>query len=232
MPVKLNTEFNYRYQVEGNTPWEKIKQLHGFLEGRKRAAVLEQVSELKYQALRAEIDHLKMIGAAQYLILNKQAELLEADSFRVTEKEAYDLNRQEIEILEKVMSELYEIAEPTRCKHPDGTPFSDEEMYEINAANEFTAMIGKEIYAEMVANGRPSPAKVRNAMSNPYTLLALQNAGLLPDQMQYVEGAVNPLKIELRVTQFEQLGDMKHKASYPLFIKDKEQSEPQHIPAT
>jgi hypothetical protein len=108
--------------------------------------------------------------------------------------------------LEKIMAELYAIVEPTRCKHPDGTPFSDEEMYEINAANEFTAMIGKEIYAEMVANGRPSPAKVRNAMSNPHTLLALQKSGLLPEQMQYVEGSIDPLKIELRVTQFEQIG--------------------------
>jgi hypothetical protein len=219
MPVKLNTEFNYRYQVEGNTPWEKIKQLHGFLEGRKRAAVLEQVSELKYQALCAEIEHLKKTGGLQHIILEKQAELLEVESFRVTEKEAYDLNRQELKILEKVMSELYEIADPTRCKHPDGTPFTDEEMYEINAANEFTAMIGKEIYAELVANGRPSPAKVRNAMSNPYTLLALQKAGLLPEQMQYVEGAVNPLNIELCVTQFEQLGNNSSKVSYPLFIK-------------
>jgi hypothetical protein len=221
MPVKLNTEFNYRYQVEGNTPWEKIKQLHGFLEGRKRAAVLEQVSELKYQALHAEIEHLKSNGAAQYIILTKQAELLEADSFRETEKEAYELNHQEIKILEKVMAELYAIVEPTRCAHPDGTPFTDEEMYELNAANEFTAMIGKEIYAEIAANGRPSPAKVRNAMSNPHTFTALQHVGLLPEQMQYVEGAVNPLKIELVVTRFDQLGNSSAPSS--LFLKNNEE---------
>ena len=27
MAQKFNTEFNYRYQVIGNTPWEKIKTL-------------------------------------------------------------------------------------------------------------------------------------------------------------------------------------------------------------
>jgi hypothetical protein len=42
MASNLNSEFNYRYQVIGNTPWEKLKTLKGFLVGRKRAAVLEQ----------------------------------------------------------------------------------------------------------------------------------------------------------------------------------------------
>jgi hypothetical protein len=199
MPVKLNTEFNYRYQVEGNTPWEKIKQLKGFLEGRKRAAALQKVSAIRYEALLAEIEHLKASGALPYIILQREADLLETNSFKETEEEAFELNRQEIEIIEKVMAELYEIAEPTRIPG-----YTDEQMFEVNAANEFTAMIGKEIYAEMVANGRPSPAKVRNAMSNPYTLTALKQAGLLPSEMQFIEGSVDPQKIELKQTFFEQ----------------------------
>ena len=55
MASKLNTEFNYRYQVIGDTAWEKIKTLQGFLVGRVRAAVLEEVSELKYQAKLAKL---------------------------------------------------------------------------------------------------------------------------------------------------------------------------------
>ena len=47
---KLNSEFNYRYQVIGETVWAKIQTLHGFLDGRLRAAVLEEVAELKYKA--------------------------------------------------------------------------------------------------------------------------------------------------------------------------------------
>jgi hypothetical protein len=50
MASKFNSEFNYRYQVIGDTPWEKIKTLQGFLEGRVRAAALEEVSLLKNQA--------------------------------------------------------------------------------------------------------------------------------------------------------------------------------------
>ena len=64
--------------------------------------------------------------------------------------------------LKSLLEELYVIAEPTRIPG-----YSDEEMWEANQANEFTVNIGREIQAEMIANGRPSPAKLRNAMSNP-----------------------------------------------------------------
>ena len=59
MASKLNTEFNYRYQVIGDTPWEKIKTLKGFLEGRIRAAVLEEVGALKDQAKVAKLKYLQ-----------------------------------------------------------------------------------------------------------------------------------------------------------------------------
>ena len=205
MPTKLNTEFNYRYQVEGNTPWEKIKHLKNFLEGRLEAAALEKANELNKKAVIAKLEFLKKTNAEEYLILETELKLLEIEAgfFRIGNM--YDLNRQEITILEKLLDELYAIVEPTRLKHPDGTPFTDEEMIEINAANEFTAMIGKEIYCEIVANGRPSPARVRNAMSNPHTLLALKTAGLLPQEMQYIEGSIDPLQIELKQTFFDNL---------------------------
>ena len=71
-------------------------------------------------------------------------------------------------------------------------------MFEANAANEFTVDIGREIQAEMIANGRPSPAKLRNAMSNPYTWNALKQIGLIPKKTKILEGNTNPqLKIEL-----------------------------------
>jgi hypothetical protein len=216
MPSKLNSEFNYRYQVEGNTPWEKIKILKGFLEGRKHAVHLERVSEMKYEAKKAELEHAKQSNALAHVIMSIEAELFETSIYKETEKEAYELNRQEVQILEKLLAEMYEIVEPTRLPG-----YTDEQMFELNAANEFTAMIGKEIYAEIAANGRPSPAKVRNAMSNPHTFTALQNVGLLPEQMQYVEGAVNPLKIELVVTRFDQLGNSSAPSS--LFLKNNEE---------
>jgi len=82
--------------------------------------------------------------------------------------------------------------------HEDGTPYTDDEMFEANAANEFTVMIGKEIQAEIIATGRPSPAKLRNAMSNPHTFNALQRVGLIPKEAVLIEGNPDPQKIEIR----------------------------------
>jgi len=118
---------------------------------------------------------------------------LEGESHQPAAKEAFELNKKEIEILNKLLKELYVIAEPTRIKG-----YTDEEMFEANAANEFTVNIGREIQAEMIANGRPSPAKLRNAMSNPYTWNALKSIGLIPKETKILEGNINPmLKIAL-----------------------------------
>lgn len=200
MPSKFNSEFNYRYQVEGNTPWEKIKTLKGFLEGRIRAATLERVSALKYQAKLEEIEHLKEIGTAKYLITLAQAELIEIESFKQIEKEAFELNKQEIEILNRLLAELYEIVEPTRI-----SGYTDDQMFEVNAANEFTVWIAREIHAELLATGQPSPARLRNAMLYPGAFEALQKIGLIPQDAQILIGNIDPLRIELDAASPQQL---------------------------
>jgi hypothetical protein len=204
MASKLNTEFNYRYQVIGDTPWEKIKTLKGFLEGRVRAAALEEVGNLKDQAKVAKLKHLQNGGEGlEHEILELKAEILEGISHQPAAKEAFELNHKEISILKKLLKELFVIAEPTRIKG-----YTDEEMYEVNAANEFTVNIGREIQAEMIANGRPSPAKLRNAMSNPHTWNALKGVGLIPKETKILEGNINPqLKIELTGVEDEVIPD-------------------------
>jgi hypothetical protein len=180
MASNLNSEFNYRYQVIGNTPWEKIKTLQGFLVGRKRAAVLEEVADLKYQAKLEELKHLKTVPALPHIMLNLQAEIIELESHLDDQKHAFELNRKEIKILEKLLAELYAEVEPTRLRHEDGTFYTDDEMFEANANYEFTVMVGREIQSEIIAMGRPSPAKLLNAMSNPQTLQSLMQVGLVP----------------------------------------------------
>tara|TARA_R110002050_G_scaffold164596_1_gene294745 strand:- start:168 stop:773 length:606 start_codon:yes stop_codon:yes gene_type:complete len=199
MASKLNTEFNYRYQVIGDTAWEKIKTLKGFLEGRVRAAVLEEVSELKYKSKLAKLKRLENESGLEEDILELKAEIMETESHQQTAHEAYRLNEAEIVIINKLLKELYVIAEPTRIKG-----YTDEEMFEANAANEFTVNIGREIQAEMIANGRPSAAKIRNAMSNPHTWNALKSVGLIPKEPKILEGHINPmLKIELKGVEDE-----------------------------
>ena len=182
MASNLNSEFNYRYQVIGSTPWEKIKTLKGFLEGRKRAEALEKVAELKHRAKLEEIKHLKQIAALPHVILTLEAELIELESTLEDTAHAFALNNQEIVIIKQLLAELYEIAEPTRIPG-----YTDDQMFEANANNEFTVTIGREIQAEIIANGRPSPAKLLNAMSNPQTLESLKLIGLVPKETILLE---------------------------------------------
>ena len=182
MASNLNSEFNYRYQVIGSTPWEKIKTLKGFLEGRKRAEALEKVAELKHRAKLEELKHLKQIAALPHVILTLEAELIELESTLEDTAHAFALNKQEIVIIKKLLAELYAIAEPTRIPG-----YTDDQMFEANANNEFTVTIGREIQAEIIANGRPSPAKLLNAMSNPQTLESLKLIGLVPKETILLE---------------------------------------------
>ena len=176
MASKFNTEFNYRYQVIGETPWEKIKTLQGFLEGRVRAAALEEVSRLKNQAKVSKLKHLQNGGQGlEHEILELKAEILEAESFKETEEEAFKLNQDEIKILKKLLKEL-------------------------------TIALGKEIQAEIIANGRPSPAKIRNAMRNPKTWNALKAIGMVPEEAKVLTSNINPtLKIELKGVEDESI---------------------------
>lgn len=195
--AKFNSEFNYRYQVIGETVWEKIKTLHGFMDGRKRAAALEKVNELKTKAMYEKLNYLKSTNAPLHEILSFEADIVEAESVQAEALKNFEDNRAEIKILEKLFDELYELAEPTRLKHPDGTPYTDEEMFEVNAANEFTMMIVREMQAEIIATGRPSAAKIKNAMSNPVTWEACKQIGMIDQNVKFIAGNVDPTAVQL-----------------------------------
>ena len=187
MASKFNSEFNYRYQVIGHTPWEKIKTLQGFLEGRIQASVGEESNKLKKQGEIAKLKWLEETNAPEHEILFYKAAMIDSKSNDATSADAFNKNREEIKILEKLLEELYIIAEPTRIPG-----YTDEEMWEVNQANEFTVTIGRQIQAEMIANGRPSPAKIGNAMSNPHTWNALKGIGLIPEEVKILEGNIDP----------------------------------------
>jgi hypothetical protein len=210
--AKLNSEFNYRYQVIGETVWEKIKTLYGFLDGRKRAAVLEKVTDLKTKAKYEELKHLKSIDALPHVIMELEAEIIEMESFFEEGKRNFEQNKDEIKILEKLLKECYELAEPTRLKHQDGTPYTDEEMFEVNAANEFTVLLAREMQAEVIANGRPSAAKIKNAMSNPLTWTALKNIGLIPKETPLIASNIDPTTIQLNLKD-DPIEAIEHKKS-------------------
>ena len=69
-------------------------------------------------------------------------------------------------------------------------------MFEANANYEFTVTIGREIQAEILVNGRPSPAKLLNAMSNPQTLQMLQGIGFVPKEAVLLTTKDVPLQLK------------------------------------
>lgn len=225
--AKLNSEFNYRYQVIGETVWEKIKTLQGFMDGRKRAAALEKVSELKTKAKYEELKHLKQSNALPHIILNLEAEIIEMESFFEESKRNFKDNLDEIKILEKLFDELYALAEPTRLRHSDGTPYTDEEMFEVNAANEFTVMIAREMQSEIISMGRPSAARIKNAMSNPITWAALKQIGIIDPSTKYIAGGVDPSVVQLLPVDFPKIAFTKEDTENAALISPEEKPESQ-----
>ena len=202
MASNLNSEFNYKYQVIGSTPWEKLKTLQGFLVGRKRAAVLEKCADLKYKAKLAEYKHLLTVPALPHILLNLEAEILELESHLDDQKHAFELNRAEIKILEKLIADLYVVCEKTRIPG-----YTDDQMFEANANLEFTVTVGRELQSEIIALGRPSPAKLLNAMSNPQTLEMLKSVGLVPEGTVLLEDETVLLALKNRENLLEKPTD-------------------------
>jgi hypothetical protein len=128
------------------------------------------------------------------------------------QEECCAICKDEIKIIEKLLKECYELAEPTRLKHKDGTPYTDEEMFEVNAANEFTVLLAREMQAEVIANGRPSAAKIKNAMSNPLTWTALKNIGLIPQETPLIASNIDPTTIQLNLKD-DPIEAIEHKKS-------------------
>ncbi len=186
--AKLNTRFNYMYQVVGETPWERIKTLKGFLAGRKRAAAGEESAKMRIEAKRLELENAKLVLPHVHMTI--AAELHDMLADWELAKADYELNKAEIIILEELLDELYAIVEPTRVPGA-----SDEEMFELNAANEFAAWCVRELQADIIANGRPSAARVRNALSNPYSFIAAKNLGLIPDGTTMLAVSADPARI-------------------------------------
>jgi hypothetical protein len=137
--------------------------------------------------------------------MEQEAEIIEMESFSSEAKRNFDDNRAEIKILEKLLVELYALAEPTRLKHEDGTAYTDEEMFEVNAANEFTVLLDREMQAEINATRRPSAAKIKNAMSNPVTWSALKQIGIIDPSTKYIASGVDPSAIQLLPVDFPKI---------------------------
>jgi len=76
---------------------------------------LEEVSALKLKAKKEKIKWIReYFPEKEWEALEIEAELMELESTQEDARQCYVLNKKEIEILEKLLKEAYELAEPTR----------------------------------------------------------------------------------------------------------------------
>ena len=162
--------------------WERIKVLNGFLEGRLQAVKLRECSILRHKAKVLELEYMISQNSLEHVILKLKADLIEHESGLSIEKHAFELCETEIVDLKNILKELYKQAEPTRI-----TGYTDDQMYEVNSENEFTTLICREIQSEIIANGRPSPARIKNAMSCPATFNTLKLLNVIPQETEVID---------------------------------------------
>lgn len=185
--AKFNSNFNYKTQVEGETVWERIKTLRGFLNGRERALAIQEQDRLEYEALHEEYTYLIESKAHSFELKRMEAKIGEQDSVRVQLKYDFNLCKGEIKDLKEIIDELMIEGEKTRVEG-----YTDEEMYEHNAEFEFATKISKEIQADILALGRPSQVHVRQAMSCDMGIQLLKSLpGFIPNDIMLLEGIFN-----------------------------------------
>ena len=175
MVSKVNTIFNYKYIVDGETIWYRIKTLQGFLNGRKQAFEMQKVSEKNFEALKAKYEYLKSKPETPlYELLEIEAKIMENEIMQPDYLDCLEKNKEEIKNLEKLLEEAYAIAEPQRIEG-----YSDEQMLEATAPAEFMAKLKQEMASQILITGTISSQLIQRAMKYPGAIKELQEIGLL-----------------------------------------------------
>jgi len=183
--ARFNSTFNYITQVQGETIWERIKTLKGFLNGRKRAVKIQEKTKLEKLALEKEIQNAIDTNQPEWEVLRLKSKLIDFTCWEDENKELMEETYAEIKALEKLLAELYSQVE--RYTHEDGTPYTDDEMFEANSETEFLAMAIKEIQADILATGRPNQMHIRWLMRTPKGVEMLkQIPGLNAENMRFM----------------------------------------------
>lgn len=151
----------YIYEVDGLTPWEKLRNIRNFLEDRRHAYLvnkdaLEKLDENPQTPTEIELHEFEL---ARSKSLMEDCEI-------------------EIEFLEKAEKELMEQCEKTRVEGK-----TDKEMYEINFYEEMTARNVLKAKSEIASLGHMTPTTMEAVIRHKPTALALNNLGFITDKV-------------------------------------------------
>lgn len=157
---QMNRNATYIYDVDGHTPWERLRVIRNFLKDRRKALAL---AELSLEESR-----------------NKAGKNTDTFSVRRQAIEEPDLVdniedcRNEVRFLEGLERELAAITEQTRVPG-----MSDKDMYEINFFNEVVERDVFKVKTDLAALGHVQPTTMHSVLRNPKTIERLAQEQLI-----------------------------------------------------
>lgn len=158
---QLNRNVNYLFNVDGITPWERLRVIRNFLDERVRALKLAELNSLKTKSFVEKLDQ-DSFEYQEYLIGKDFNESLVQDC------------RDEVEFLREFEQRIASEAEKTRIPGK-----SDREMYELNYYEEAVQMLMLDSQSEFMATGAISPNTMKRLIQNPIAMDRVVQLGIL-----------------------------------------------------
>lgn len=157
---QLNHNSAYVYSVDGNTVWERLRVIRGFLTDRKKALALAEISleEIEEQILSATDKYDR-----------KKLELELPDL-----KDNIQYAKEEVDFLVAMEADLAAKAEVTRIEGK-----TDREMYEINHFFEHEVRLANKAKSEILSENRIRPDTILELVRCPKALAQVEETGLL-----------------------------------------------------
>lgn len=157
---QLNRNAAYIYDVDGHTPWERLRVIRSFLKDRRRALAL---AELAITEERANVEKDPSSFSSRRALLEQEFSRSDLEDCR-----------REIAFLEGLERELIEVTEPTRVAGA-----TDEEMYELNFFNEVVERDVFKVKVDLAALNHVQPSTMQSVLRNPRTIERLEQEKLL-----------------------------------------------------
>ena len=174
--AQMNHNSAYVYSVDGNTIWERLRVIRGFLVDRKKALALAEMSQEQIlEQIDAESD--------KYERKKLELELPELEENIIYAKE-------EVDFLINMESEIAEKAEESRVEGK-----SDHEMYEINHFFEHEVRLANKAKAEILSENRIRPETILDLVRCPKALAQVEETGLLQNGLLFMQAFPEQKKI-------------------------------------
>lgn len=138
---RMNRNASYIYVVDGETVWERLRVIRGFLEERKIVYAVNKLGQEAHNVDKTSREY------KEALIRKPQHDKLMQECL------------EEIAFLEDFESKLALEAESTRIPGK-----SDDEMYELNFFTEMKLRLVKDAQAELISVGHISPAVMKSLL--------------------------------------------------------------------